>query len=191
MPGCWEMLLKHQPQRWRLGWGRGRSGGPQTGPGRVGSTPGAGLLGGCVGRPWEAGAGVEPWPSSEYSLGTGAGAFSELFPHSWPCGSSRTLAFCGRRHRRRTHCLVGSRGLLPISLGPLGSGLGPPKARRPPSPGPSHLPLWDGDAGVSDSDADKYGRRGTRGCAQGGGARRGRAEISGPGLAPSPSLSTP
>lgn len=184
------MLLKHQPQRWRLGWGGGVWG-PQTRPGRVGSTPGAGLLGGCVGRPWEAGAGVEPWPSSEYSLGTGAGAFSELFPHSWPCGSSRTLAFLGCRHRGRAHRLVGSRGLLPISPGPPGPGLGPSKARRPLSPGPSHLPLWDGDADISDSDADKYGGRGTRGCAQGGGAGRDRAEISGPGLTPSPSLSTP
>lgn len=65
--------------------------GPQDGPGSVGPMPQAGPLRGCAGRPWEARASVEPWPRSKYSLGTGAGAFPELLPHSWPWGGSRTL----------------------------------------------------------------------------------------------------
>lgn len=35
--------------------------------------------------------GIESQPRNKYSLGTRARAFSGLLPHSWPCGSSRTL----------------------------------------------------------------------------------------------------
>lgn len=65
--------------------------GPGARPGNEDSTPPAGpprmralALGGQVG--------IESQPRNKYSLGTGAGAFSELLPHSWPCGSSRTLS---------------------------------------------------------------------------------------------------
>lgn len=36
--------------------------------------------------------GIESQPRNKYSLGTRARAFSGLLPHSWPCGSSRTLS---------------------------------------------------------------------------------------------------
>lgn len=72
--------------------------GPPGGARRCGPDASGKALGGCAGRPWEAGAGVEPWPRNKYSLGTGAGAFSALLPHSWPCGSSRTLTLrCSHR----------------------------------------------------------------------------------------------
>lgn len=56
---------------------------------------------------------VEPQPRNKYSLGTRAVAFSELFPHSWPCGSSWTPAFRGSHHHGFAYHLVGNRGLLP------------------------------------------------------------------------------
>lgn len=63
---------------------------PGARPGSADSTPQAGpprmralALGGRVG--------IESQPRNKYSLGTRARAFSGLLPHSWPCGSSRTL----------------------------------------------------------------------------------------------------
>lgn len=65
--------------------------GPGARPGSADSTPQAGpprmralALGGRVG--------IESQPRNKYSLGTRARAFSGLLPHSWPCGSSRTLS---------------------------------------------------------------------------------------------------
>lgn len=65
--------------------------GPGARPGSVDSMPQAGpprmralALGGQVG--------IESLPRNKYSLGTRARAFSGLLPHSWPCGSSRTLS---------------------------------------------------------------------------------------------------
>lgn len=65
--------------------------GPGARPGSADSTPQAGpprmralALGGRVG--------IESLPRNKYSLGTRARAFSGLLPHSWLCGSSRTLS---------------------------------------------------------------------------------------------------
>lgn len=171
-----------------------RDGGTGVTLGAVGVLGGAGLprerfLGGCVGRPWEAGAGVEPWPSSEYSLGSGAGAFSELFPHSWPCGSSRALASRGRRHCERTHCL------LPISLGHWGLACGPPSPVDPRVLAQATSCSGMGTLMYLIQMLTNTGSRAPEavpGAGVGAGcAGRDRAEISGLGLAPSPRLSTP
>lgn len=86
---------------------------PGARPGRTDSTPQAGpprmralALGGRVG--------IESRPRNKYSLGTRARAFSGLLPHSWPCGSSRTLrSELQPRHRVFDDCLMGTQGFLP------------------------------------------------------------------------------
>lgn len=53
--------------------------------------------------------GIESQPRNKYSLGTRTRAFSGLLPHSWPCGSSRTLSSAAAT----TGDLMGTQGLLP------------------------------------------------------------------------------
>lgn len=92
--------------------GAGGSHGPPGLASSVGSMPGAGPPGGCAGSPGRPGLGLNEGQELR-SLGTRAVAFSQLFPHSWPWGSSWTPAFHRSHHLRSAHRLVGNQGLLP------------------------------------------------------------------------------